>query len=212
MSQPNFLFYFLHHKAITMKAFAKSLSVFLLAICFFLTVIGLIFFDNIKGYYTFKEYCEKEGGLTVYEPIEKNVGWWAKDKTDARFAASLDHIGFVRYLEKDNQLYDLKPVGPRNTLNPEHEVNNANLAVEPIYKLESESYSSRSPHQPSRVTYQVKNFSNEKLIVKFNIYHYGFFNEERTPMGVNQKFSCFDDVVLPYERQWKFEINNTFKK
>lgn len=79
-----------------MKAVAKFcgivLAIFLLVVWFF--------FDNIKGYYTFKEYCEKEGGLTVYEPLEMNVGWLAKDETDARFTTSLDNVGYVRYLGK----------------------------------------------------------------------------------------------------------------
>lgn len=152
-----------------------------------------------------------EGGLTVYEPLEKNVGWWAKDKTDARFTASLDHIGFVRFLEKDNQLYDLKPVGPRNTLNPEHEVNNANLSIELIYKLELESYSSELAHQPSRVTYQVKQLSDNKIIVKYSVFYYGFFNSEKMPMNVNQKFSCFDDEVPNGYLDWVNAINSVFK-
>ena len=82
------------------KFFGILLAIFLLVVWFF--------FDNIKGYYTFKEYCEKEGGLTVYEPLEKNVGWWAKDRYDAKVIANIKNVGFSRFKDtKDEKNYDV---------------------------------------------------------------------------------------------------------
>lgn len=75
-----------------MKPFFK----FIIIVSIIPLLIGLYFFDNIKGYYRFKQYCEKEGGLKVYEAIKKGVGLLAKDKDEAHSAALLENIGFVR--------------------------------------------------------------------------------------------------------------------
>src|SRR5437868_10592772 len=80
-----------------MKKFLIFISIIFLSIFAF-------FFSNIKGYYRFKQYCEAEGGLRVYEPLERNVGWAAKDKEHAAFTSVLDSVGFVRYIENDKEL------------------------------------------------------------------------------------------------------------
>ena len=74
--------------------------------------ILLFFAPNIYGYFRFKSYCSSEGGLRVYEQLEKNVGWLAKDEYDARAVSQLKDIGFVRYIDKnDGNEYDLRYTG-----------------------------------------------------------------------------------------------------
>ena len=70
-------------------------------------LISLIFFENIKGYFRFQWYCSNEGGLKVYEKLEKNVGWISKDKHDARVIAQQNHIGFSLYKDKEGNLVNV---------------------------------------------------------------------------------------------------------
>ena len=58
--------------------------------------IAAYFGDNIRGYYRFKELCETEGGLKVFRPLLKNVGWQASSYEDARSAAHFTQIAFAR--------------------------------------------------------------------------------------------------------------------
>lgn len=88
-----------------MKKFLIIISIIFLSIFAF-------FFSNIKGYYRFKQYCEAEGGLRVYEPLEKNVGWLADDFENARLVALLDRGDFVRYTDKNGrEIYDMRYLG-----------------------------------------------------------------------------------------------------
>ena len=84
-------------KKVTLVVISMSLLVF------------VYFFDNIKGQYRFMQYCKNEGGLHLYQRVNKNVGWEAKDYSSARSAFVMDYVGFVRYRseEENNKLYDL---------------------------------------------------------------------------------------------------------
>ena len=74
-----------------------------------LLLIGLIFFENIYGYYRFQWYCSSEGGLKVYEKLEKDVGWMADDYYTALEVFLLEDVKFVRFSDKKNKelKYDL---------------------------------------------------------------------------------------------------------
>ena len=48
----------------------------------FVLFIGLYFFDNIKGYYHFTQYCKNEGGLKIYEKLEKGLGMMDDDNSN----------------------------------------------------------------------------------------------------------------------------------
>src|SRR5690606_5791895 len=68
-------------------------------------LIGLYFAENIKGQFRFMQYCWKEGGLKVYEPLERGVGWEADSYYRAKSVASMDGVGFVRFYDNKKELY-----------------------------------------------------------------------------------------------------------
>ena len=72
-------------------------------------LLGWYFADNFKGYYRFKALCSEQGGLKVYQPLERDVGWFTdRSFNDARYMASFEAVAFVRYRDKDDGLwYDL---------------------------------------------------------------------------------------------------------
>ena len=53
----------------------NSLIKFTIWVTAFVVLVGLYFASNIYGYYRFKSICAKEGGLKVYQPLQKGVGW-----------------------------------------------------------------------------------------------------------------------------------------
>ncbi len=89
------------NKGFLMERFLIIISVIFLSIFAF-------FFSNVKGYYRFKQYCEAQGGLRIYEPLERDVGWLAEDNYDAKYLAKLDGVGFVRYKDDNGDDQDIK--------------------------------------------------------------------------------------------------------
>ena len=189
----------------------KALGIFLGILLVITLTILWYFSENIKGYYKFKEYCEKEGGLTVYEPLEKNVGWWAKDENDARQTVGLEYVGFVRYKDGD-QIVDLTVVGSKEKLTLDFLERPADMSKSVFYQLKIESTKGEGGLSPGKLSYKIFSLDNKKL-VEFNQFFYGFFNSEKMPMNVNQNFSCFNeyDNRNPYSK-WESEINLSFLK
>lgn len=173
--------------------------------------IGLFFFSNIKGYYRFKDYCEKEGGLRVYEPLERNVGWLAKDKYDGRVVALLTCVGFVRYTDKkDGQTYDIRYISGDPQDDSSFEKNIADESKLFKYKwlhtsdLAGELLIGRSGYA-----------NTDKLLVRFYMFGFSWFDTDRTPLSTTVKDSCFHEYYessddFPKSRSLK-EIISAFK-
>ena len=158
-------------------------------------VVLLFFAPNIYGYFQFKSYCSSEGGLRVYEHLEKNVGWWAKDYGDAHVAAQLKHVAFVRYKNmKDGNYYDLRYIGG----NPQHEssfeVNPADQDKAIMYKWHYVN-DIKYPSSPLIGGYkeEVLSFKNDKVLVSFTILGFAWFDSNRTPLSINSYQQCFNE-------------------
>lgn len=158
-------------------------------------IVMLLFFSsNIYGYFRFKNYCSSEGGLHVYEKLEKNVGWWAKDYDAAHVAAQLKYVAFVRYEDKKSgNTYDLKYLGG----NPQHESSFEVLPSNEAVITYKWNYSSQidmpSDSNMAFSRYEVLSFKNNSLVVSFNMFGYSWFNPDRTPLVTNIYESCFNE-------------------
>ncbi len=167
------------------KFFGILLAIFLLIVWFF--------FDNIKGYYTFKEYCEKEGGLTVYEPLEKNVGWLAEDKDAAETALLLGNIDFVRYTDKDTEItYDMKYLGGDTEKESSFLVSVSDMEKPVIYHW---NYVGREVPDELRLYisgYEIKNIKTQRSNVRYHIISYSRFDRAKTILDAPSTVRCFD--------------------
>ena len=95
----------------------------------------LSFASNIYGYFRFQSYCSTDGGLRIYEKLEKNMGWWAKDKYDAKIVSQLKNVDFVRYTEKkDGNAYDLRFMGGNPNEEVSYQIAPADFSKELTYK------------------------------------------------------------------------------
>ena len=174
-------------------------------------VILLFFSSNIYGYFRFKSYCSNEGGLRVYEKLERNVGWWAKDKYAAMETSSLDGVGFVRFTGLENKDYDLLVEGNRDSLNPNYHIEDSNDSKVVIYRLDIEK-SKTVVYEPSSVTYKTVRIRDDKIMSEFKVFYYSFFNSDRTPLNANQRFSCYAEFDRTnFFQDWIKGINNSFK-
>ncbi len=186
----------------------KSVGIFFGIILAIVLSIAGYFSDNIKGYYKFKQYCLKEGGLVFHRPLKKNVGWIAKNRSEAQLVSTRDHIGFVRYPE-ENQWYDLKLIESQDLLSQKYEVAATNFSVEPIYKFEKEIFPSKFAFESSKTTYQIRMLSKDVVIIKYNTFRHLFFDPKKIP--INQEYTCPNEVRPYYSSQLKIEINKLFE-
>lgn len=190
-----------------MKPFYK----FVIVVTAVLLLLGIVFFDNIKGYYRFKQYCENEGGLRIYQPLEKNVGWQAEDYDAAHMAAQLKWVSFVRYTDKKNgDTYDLKYLGG--------------------YWQSKSSFKKAKSDQTAPVEYQWVNI-NSFLEGERNLFEFGYEVVDKKSGSVFARYymyeyllyvgpfdsrsieSCFREGGESVDRlpAWRLKLNTAFK-
>ncbi|QEY15517.1 hypothetical protein D0C16_05740 [Cellvibrio sp. KY-GH-1] len=161
-------------------------------------LIGLYFFDNIKGYYRFKLYCEKEGGLKVFDPIKKGVGLLAKNKEEAHSAALLENIGFVRYKDEDGNFYDIKYLGGNFQVDVSFDKKPADLSVEPNYQWKNINSNVFGELRLSKTGYEIFNFSKNSVSVRYSIFYYSRFDRRKTLLDAPSHIGCFNNFSKDY--------------
>lgn len=72
-------------------------------------LLGWYFADNFKGYYRFKALCSEQGGLKVYQPLERDVGWFEEDgRMNEAYMLNFEAVAFIRYHnEAEGHWYDV---------------------------------------------------------------------------------------------------------
>ena len=83
-------------------------------------LIAVFFFDNIRGYYRFKELCAEHKELVVYQKLEPNVGWQANLKEYENNGSVMEKLYFIPYIKfyrfndyVHRQLYDTSYIGSK---------------------------------------------------------------------------------------------------
>ncbi len=148
-------------------------------------LIGIYFAENIKGQIRFMQYCWKEGGLKVYEPLERNVGWWAEDLESAKAVASRHPVAFVRYRddEGDGEEYDVRYIGGSFRDESSYQISPANY--ENPVELFSKFYFVRIQNEIRLIkkNYEVYSFEKNELLAGYYVFVYSQF--DLTPSKVN---------------------------
>jgi hypothetical protein len=177
-------------------------------------LIGLIFFSNIKGYFRFISICAQEGGLRVYEPLEKNVGWWAKDKYQARAAALLAGVGFVRYTDKaDNITYDIRFLGGNPQKDSSFIKSPADTSKLLTYQWRYINGRLENELRLGRQGYEILDISDDRVLVRFYIFGYSILDRDHTPLETRASVGCFDEKSFKFDEpdRWRKELNTAFK-
>lgn len=176
-------------------------------------LIGLYFAENIKGQVRFMQYCWKEGGLKVYEPLERDVGWEAEDYYYAKNAASIDGVGFVRFYDKKQDAYmDVTYVGGNVHRDTSYRADPADLEKSIQYTWESGLEYIAGELRLIRLYQRVRRESDRKLLVRYNSFSYSQFDPQKTlgPSDVYCDPKAPPDGVGDNESSKA--INSAFKK
>ncbi|WP_129213137.1 hypothetical protein [Crenobacter cavernae] len=153
--------------------------------------VVLFFADNIWGYYCFKAICKKEGGLRVYEKLEREVGWLAKDYGYARSAAVLKGVGFVRYKDSnDDHLYDIRYRGGHPGDDSSFDRQRADLLRPVVYGWKAVNERILGELRLSRTGYEIINLRTNQLAVRIYQFSYSKFNRKRTILAAPSGEAC----------------------
>jgi hypothetical protein len=169
-----------------MNLFTKSV----LGISLVGALIGGYFASNIKGYYRFKEICQKEGGLRVYQPLEKGVGWMV----DGSIGGTLTFFGasYSRTRKDDGNYYDtvLKTPFKQKYFEKDFETTLADLSKQPIYKLKSAYNEIPNELRLSSHTTEVIEIATGKTLVAYRQFGYESFERKNTLLDAPSGNTC----------------------
>jgi len=166
-------------------------------------VIGLYFSSNVRGYYRFKEICEKEGGLRVFHPLKKGAGWKAKKHWGHLMAAHLEHVAFVRYV--DGAEYDIRYRGGLVGLDESYDISLADEKKPVVYELVAINQSLAGETRTSRSGYEVREIATGRLMVRWYQIGYSTFDQDHTLLAAPSGQACYfaGDFSTP-ENQAKY--------
>jgi len=170
-------------------------------------LIGLFFFSNFKGYYRFKNYCANEGGLRVYEQLNRDAGWWAESRYDAQVVAQLKYVEFVRYIDKkDGNAYDLRYVGGNPQRDSSFESIPSDVKKQIKYKWVRIRDDIEDEIRLKKFGHQVLDAASDKILVSYYVLRYEIFDSQHLPLEVATMRFCplLTDA-------WVFDINSAFK-
>ena len=171
--------------------------------------ILLFFAPNIYGYFRFKSYCSSEGGLRVYEQLEKNVGWLAKDEYDARAVSQLKDIGFVRYIDKnDGNEYDLRYTGnnPQRDSSFEKKLADSSKSVEYIWNNIGDFL--KDELRLKKSGYEILDIKDKRVLAGYYSFYYSKFDGDHVIFGETVWDNCRDTARM---NDWITQLNSTFK-
>ncbi|TCS32442.1 hypothetical protein EDC30_1236 [Paucimonas lemoignei] len=71
-------------------------------------VYGLCTYDAYKTYYDYRQLCVRDGGLQLFQKVERNVGWSAEDLNVAKgYQRLLKDLAFVRAPNANGEMVDV---------------------------------------------------------------------------------------------------------
>lgn len=151
----------------------------------------LYFAPNIYGYYRFKSICEKEGGLKVFQLLQRGVGWRTtvglSQNPVAYFSAE-----YSRYQNKEGVLSDIRLISEKKSqyFDRDFKISVAESSKSPVYEYR-ESYEKVSNETRLLVTKtEVLDVATRSTLVIYKTFSYETFEQDRTLLGAASASSC----------------------
>ena len=161
-------------------------------------LIGLIFFENIKGYFRFQWYCSNEGGLKVYEKLEKNVGWMAEDYYTALEVFLLEDVKFVRFSDKKNKelKHDLYYKGGKRRSRDSYETREVDSSQKVKYVWTWVIQRIETELRLEKFSTEILDYETGNLLVGNYHFIYSIFNPNNTLLAAPSGTSCTNTATL----------------
>lgn len=176
-------------------------------------VLVLIFFSsNIHGYFRFKSYCSSEGGLKVYEQIEKNVGVITDDYDSAHMAVQLQYIDFARYKDKKEGLfYDLRYIGGEPQSLKSYSKAPADHSKDTLYYWKDVNYFVRNEKDLFKFGFEIMDVNRKKVLARYYMFEYllyvGQLDSKSTQSCFREGGGSISDIA-----RWRNDFKAAFKK
>jgi hypothetical protein len=156
------------------------------------------FARDIRGYYEFHQLCEREGGLKVFEPLQRGVGWGIPEgQADAAvLPVSFDEVAFVRFRsEKDENLYDVVRAPRIKNSDPGYAVSPADASREVMYRFDRQWADLPGDAPVEMLRFSVTNVKSEALAASYS--HYSFGRQDSDSPWLKD---CHGDVPVKDEK------------
>lgn len=191
----------------------KTTYKFISVISIISLLLGFLFFENIKGYYRFKQYCEREGGLKINEFLEGNVIWEAKNKYEAQVASLLKKISYVKFKDETNgKEYVLRYLGGDPQFDSSFELKEVDENIEAIYLWKSARAEVSGETRLRRFGYEIWDKNNVNIIVRYYGFSYSKFDRDSTLLDMPSYVYCYSDINTNKDiSSWREALNTAFK-
>lgn len=199
-----------------LKAFLNSTATKIIGVS--VLAVLIFFFDNIKGYYRFKQLCDEHQELIVYKKLEPNVGWQVDiNKRYHRDIVSeylyfIPQIKFFRFLEQDErrnrEIYDGRFIGGgrvpyekfdhtvRSKLDDKrkdpknYEFLVAEFKEKVVYQLERFSEEIPNETRSGRSGYRLRDLRSNEVVVILEGIGYSLFEQDKTLLAAPSAVFC----------------------
>lgn len=173
----------------------NSLIKFTIWVTAFVVLIGLYFASNIYGYYRFKSICAKEGGLKVYQPLQKGVGWLQGGGGGA--ALTMYGASFTRF-KKNSEFHDTILKTPLKKVYFEMDFHStpADLSNEITYELRNINSAVSDEVRLTKFSTQVVDIKTHKVLVAYNYFQYETFVRANTLLDAPSASSCPEYAIF----------------
>lgn len=178
------------------------------------SLIGLYFLENIKGYYSFRQYCQKYAGLKIYQKVNPNEGWLVDSRSAAKELAILNGVRFTRYKDiKTKEYFDVEYISGKATDNSSFKITSSNFNVSTEYNWVG--FSREIKRELRLGSHGNELFDNDgNKLMEFNNFSYAKFNRDRMPLDMNPYLICDSSniaVRLTSKEYWAI-IESIFSK
>lgn len=151
---------------------------------------GLLYFaDNIRGYYRFKEMCGVEGGLRVYHPLKKGVGWMTMKHGGRLGMAQMKDVAFVRYADQ-GLLFDMRYRSGPLGVEASYEIAPADETKPVVYELRVVDERLAGERRTSRSGYEVREIASDRLMLRWYQIAYSTFDQDKTLLAAPSAQAC----------------------
>lgn len=169
-------------------------------------LIGIYFAENIKGQIRFMQYCWKEGGLKVYEPLERNVGWWAEDLDSAKTISRRHPVDFVRFTDSEGKNIDVRYLGGKYREEDSYVVSPADHTKTVQYQGKFNIDKINGELRLSKRKYEIYRIKDNTLLAGYYVFGYSQFDPSNSFLGAPSQVHCPSASDIGFK-----SINETFK-
>lgn len=159
--------------------------------------VGLLFADNLWGYYRFKAVCAAQGGMHATQLLERNAGWMVREGhiSRVRYPLSLEGVKFVRYRnEQDGQTYDVYRQERPAVTDPGYVETAANLNEPVVYEYRFRLEEVANELRLRSSSSEVVDPRTSEVVAAYNTFLFRTFEPSRALLAAPSVEQCPDDA------------------